>query len=238
MKKTLLLFTALLMGLTTVSGTTATDYDVGHLKKGDKFNRYAQPIVFMERGIEFLVFPDGRFDFDTNNYDTYFNDNEYYRSNSRRSNVNIAYRGPNMSIGYSNNRNSGVYIARDRYGQVRRVGNVFVNYNRIGQVTRIGSIYLEYNRGRHGMLRRVGNLRVNYNRWGEIVNLRGQVNRFHNDYCNICGVNSCYMAHNFGNNRNGHSHNDWYDDDRDDNYFYYKRNGKVKKHKKHNKKRR
>lgn len=238
MKKTLLLFTALLMGLTTVSATTANDHDVGHHNKGDRFDRYSQPILFMERGIEFLVFPDGSFDFDTNNYDPYFDNNMYYRSNSRRSNINIAYRGPNMNIAYTNNRNNGVHISRDRFGQVRRVGNVFVNYNRIGQVTRIGSVYIEYGRGRHGLLRQVGGLRVNYNRWGEIVNIRGQVNRFHDGYCNICGTTSCDMIHNFGNNRDRHIHDDWYENNRDDNYYYYKRNGKVKKHKKNKKIRR
>ena len=223
----------LLTGLTVVSATNNHHSD--HNKKNNKYDRYAQPIIFMERGVEFLIFPDGSFDFNTNNYDPYYNDGVYYKSNrSKRSNVNINYRGPNVNVAYSNNiRNSGVYISRDRFGQVRRIGNVFLNYDRRGKVTRIGSVFIEYGRGRNGTLRQVGGLRVNYNHWGEIVNLRGQVNRYQNDFCHVCGVNSCSMTHDFGNHRDRHFHdNDWFDNNRDDNYYYYKKNGKIKKQKK------
>ncbi|TNJ46494.1 hypothetical protein KFZ70_13765 [Tamlana fucoidanivorans] len=226
MKKTLLLFTGLLMGLTTVSATTS-NYDVGQKKILKHKNRFAQPIMFIERGVEFLIFPDGSFDFNTNYYDPYYNDNTYYKSSSRRSSLNVNYRGPNVNIGYSNGQN-GVYISRDRFGQVRRVGNVFINYNRRGQVSRVGSVYIDYGRGRHATLRQVGGLRVHYNDWGEITNVRGQVNRFNDTYCNVNGWPST-------NTRNDIEicHNDWYEgDDYDDNYYYYKSNGKVKKQKK------
>lgn len=226
MKRTLLFFTMLLMGLTTVSAKNTHDKDA--VKTTVKpLNRYAEPIIFMERGIEFLIFPDGSFDFDTNNYNSHYDD-MYYKSNRKRNNVNITYRGPNLSVGYTSNANRGVYISRDRNGQVRRVGNVFINYNRRGKVTRIGSVYMSYGRGRNSTLTQVGGLRVNYNHWGEIVNIRGHVNEY--NYCNVCGVTSCNMSHEFGEHR--HHDDDWYDNGHDDNYYYYKHNGKVKKHKK------
>lgn len=236
MKRLVLLFAGLLIGLTTASATEQNIENTdAHFKK-NKHSRLAQPIVFIERGVEFLIFPDGSFDFNTNIDNNYYND-IYYKNNSRRSNINVAYRGPNVNIQYSNarlNRNRGVSIIRDRNGMVRRIGNVFLNYDRVGRITRAGSVFMSYNRGRHSNLSRVGNLRVNYNRWGEIINTRGQVNRF-NDNCNFCGTLSCDVDHRHGNRHR--NNNDW--DDRrnvdrfdDDNYYYYKQNGKVKKQKK------
>ncbi|WP_242132327.1 hypothetical protein [Aestuariivivens marinum] len=226
MKRTLLFFTMLLIGLTAVSALSLNNNDVG------KFNRYAEPIIFMERGVEFLIFPDGSFDFDTNVYNHY-NDNIYYKSNTKRSSIDINYRGPNINIGYSSNRNNRVYISRDRYGKVRRVGNVFINYDRSGKVTRIGSVFMRYGRGRNATLTQVGGLRVNYNHWGEIVNIRGHVNNYNDDFCHVCGVTSCNMSYHYGDH--GHDRDNWFDNDhdnQDDNYYYYKRNGKVKKQKK------
>lgn len=229
MKKTLLLLTGLLMGLTTVSATNAKDHDVGVKDVLMNRNHFAQPIMFVERGIEFMIFPDGSFDFDTNFYDPYYNDNMYYRSNTRRNGINVNYHGPNVSIGFSSNNNRGVYVSRDRNGLVRRVGNVNINYNWYGQVSRIGSVFIDYSRGRNSTLARVGGLRVNYNAWGEIVNVRGNVNGFNDGYCNI---NGWITSNNQRFDQNHRRNSDWYDGDYDDDYYYYKSNGKVKKQKK------
>ena len=243
MKRLLLVFASLLIGLTTASATEQHNQE--SITKFDKTKKYrfTQPIMFVERGVEFLIFPDGSFDFNTNINDG-FNDEAYYRSNSRRSSINVMQRGPSASIKYSSNRypNKGVSISRDRDGKVRRIGNVYVNYDRYGRITRTGSVFMSYNRGKHSNLSRVGGLQVNYNRYGEIVNTRGQVNRSYNNYCNFCGVQSCGVTHDFGNGH-GNQHNDhnddWYDNDdgvyNDDGYYYFKQNGKVKKQKKNKK---
>lgn len=209
MKRVLQESASLLIGLTTAS---ATEQHNSESKKGfDKTQkkRYAHPIMFVERGIEFLIFPDGSFDFNTN-IDDGFYDDTYYRSNSRRNNINTTHRGPNSSIKYRSNRytNRGVSISRDRDGKVRRIGNVYVNYDRSGRITCTGSIFMSYNRGKYSNLYRVGGLQVNYNQRGEIVNTRGQVNRFYNDYCNFCGVQSCEITHGFGNGRGHHTNHD------------------------------
>ena len=237
MKKLLLVFASLLIGLTTASATEQHNLESKTTFDITKKYRYAQPIMFVERGIEFLIFPDGSFDFNTNINDGFYDDN-YYRSKSRRSNVNATLRGPNLNVSYSSNRNSnrGVSISRDRDGKVRRIGNVYVNYDRYGRITRTGSIFMSYSRGKHSNLSRVGGLRVDYNKHGEIVYTRGQVNRSYNDYCNFCGVQSCGMTHDFGNGHNNHNdHDDDRFDNNNDDYYYFKQNGKVKKQKKNKK---
>lgn len=225
MKQVLLFFTMLLAGLTTVSATI-DNHDHGQ-SVTKNMNRYAEPIVFMERGIEFLIFPDGSFDFDAHNHNDIYRDT-YYRSNTKRSRISARQSGPHVSLGYTSHKNYGVYISRDRSGKIRRIGNVYVNYDRKGKVSRIGSVFMTYGRGRNGTLRQVGGLQVNYNLWGEIVSLRGQVN--HNTRCNLCSDTSCHGSHLFGN----HNQNEapWFDEPHDDRYYYYKRNGKIKKQKK------
>lgn len=231
MKRLLLVFASLLIGLSTASATTLDTKNPHERFDRNKKLRYAQPISFVERGVEFLIFPDGSFDFNTNNYNNRYADT-YYGTSGRRSSINIGYRGPNVSVNYTSNRypsNRGVSIERDYNGKVRRIGNVYLNYDRYGRITRAGSVFIDYNRG-HGWLTQVGGLHVNYNRWGEIVSVRGQVNRF-NQNCDTCGMIGCDHDHgdHYGDYRDhDYDHRD-YDDD---NYYYFKQNGKVKKHKK------
>ncbi|NMH88189.1 hypothetical protein [Flavivirga algicola] len=220
MKRLVLLFAGLLIGLTTVSAT-----ELHHPKTKDylnttKYYRYAQPIMFMERGVEFLIFPDGSFDFNTNAYSDYYKASHYKR-NSRRGLVDATYGIRNKRHKYNNpyRYNRGFSISHDRDGKVRRIGNVYLNYDRFGKIKRIGSVYMSYRHGRYMVLNQVGGLQVRYNRWGEIINTRGQVKR-HDDYCNFCGVQSCTTEHAF-------EYRDRHHDD--DNYYYYKKNGKVKK---------
>ncbi|MGS2726069.1 hypothetical protein ACU8DI_05630 [Psychroserpens sp. BH13MA-6] len=219
MKKLVLLFTGMLMGLTTVSAaeTTAT--------QGIDFNnsryRFAEPIVFIERGVEFLIFPDGTFDFNT---EVMNNVSEvYYRtSRTRRRSMNTTFGAPGTvsRIHYSTPRPRGVIITHDHEGKVRRIGNVFINYDRQGRIKRAGTVYMSYQR--NGSLRQVGGLRVNYNHWGEIVHIDGIVN--HSNATLNCGLGSGVGTHSYDNYDLGET----YDDD----YYYYRKNGKVKKQKK------
>ncbi|WP_396601159.1 hypothetical protein [Algibacter sp. R77976] len=181
MKRVLLVFASLLIGLTTATATEQNN-TTSKIKLEKKKNyRNAEPIVFMERGIEFLIFPDGTFDFNTKTNHAFYND-AYYRNNSRRSNMNTSQRGPNANIGFTSayKKNRGVSILRDRTGKVRRIGNVFLNYDRRGNITRVGSVFIDYTRGRNKLVNQIGGLRVNYNRFGEIINTRGHINRNNN----------------------------------------------------------
>ncbi|MGB5417291.1 hypothetical protein [Algibacter sp.] len=218
MKRLLLVCASLLIGLTTASATELNNPKPQIKLEKKKNYRFAQPIMFEERGVEFFIFPDGSFDFNTKTNNGFYDD-DYYRNNSRRSSINVNHRGPNSNTQYTSNRypNKGVSISRDRDGTVRRIGNVYLNYDRNGNITRVGSVFINYSRGRNATVNQVGGLRVTYNRWGEIINTRGSVNRFNR--------NNNYQIRTDNDRDNNH-----YDDD--DNYYYYKQNGKVKKQKK------
>ena len=116
------------------------------------------PLVFLERGIEFYVFLDGTFDFNTRPFDS--QGGVFFR---RGQNTNGTDFG-----------NYGVVITTDTFGRIRRVGNVFINYDRLNRVSRVGSVFMSYNRA--GLLSRVGGMIINYNRAGQVVGIVGQVN--------------------------------------------------------------
>ena len=92
-----------------------------------------EPVKITVRGIDFFIFPDGEFDF-----------NAHQRRNRH-------YYGP---------REFGIRIDRDRFGKIRRIGNVHINYNRHRQVTRIGQVFIKYNR--RGLVVKIGDLRIKY----------------------------------------------------------------------------
>ena len=222
--KTKLLFTAMvLIGLTSANATTTNVVTQGEDLINTARYRYAEPIMFMERGVEFLIFPDGSFDFNTNAGDSFdnFDDSYYYRgNNSRRGSVNSTQGAPgtvSRSNHYTPN-SSGILVQHDYDGKVRRIGNVFINYDRIGKVKRVGSVYMNYNRG--GLLTQVGGLRITYNRWGEIVHSSGVVNFGNSQY-------NCNLGQGHG---NSYGNSNDFDDDED--YYYYRKGDKVKKQKK------
>lgn len=228
MKKQVLFLAMMLLGLTSATATTAGDA----VLNGDDFNnaryRYAQPILFVERGVEFLIFSDGSFDFNTEVFSTIPDDDNYYyrRSNTRtRRSTNRTHGAPGTT--YSNT-GRGVLVKHDREGRVRRIGNVFINYDRQGRVKRAGSVYMTY---RRNQLSQVGGLRILYNRHGDVIGTRGQVN-FSNQGCGFCGTTGCTADHFDNNDYDDDWNNDW---DNDDDYYYYRKNGKVKKQKKHKK---
>ncbi len=219
MKKLVLLITGLLMGLTTVTAEeTVSKSDLDINVTLTKRYHHAQPILFVERGIEFIIFPNGDFDFNTalDGYgynDQYYNDLYYRTTNTRRGTVNA----PGTTSRHYDYRPRGVQIIHDRYGNVRRIGNVFINYDFYGRVNRIGSVYIKYNRNR---LVQVGGLKLIYNKHGKLVNTRGQVNRQWRN-------NWTYNHFNFDNNN-------W---DNNDDFYYYKKDGKKVKRSKALKKR-
>jgi hypothetical protein len=180
MKKITLLAAAVLM----VNAATASE--VINTTVADRHANFSfnEPIAFMERGIEFFVFPNGEFDFNT---EPTTGSDVYYR-NGRRNTVNTTYGAP------GNNGNGGIRIDHDALGRVRRIGNVFINYDRDNRIKRIGSVYMSYNRE---MLTQVGGLRIVYNRRGEITDMVGNVNG-QSQYA----YNDSYYGPSAGNNDN------------------------------------
>ncbi|QTE22680.1 hypothetical protein [Polaribacter cellanae] len=194
MKKGILLLLAMFMMVSTVEAKN------GNLLPNSNrvYYSYDDSVNFTERGIEFFVFLNGEFDFNT-----HYNDS-YYDYNGRRFSTN------------------GVRVDRDYRGRIRRVGNVFINYDFRGNVTRIGNVFLRYYRGN---LTNVGNLRVVYNRGGFPTFYGNVKNEYYNyngipinlSLGKVCNYNDAYFY------RNDFRRN--YTQFREDSrYFYYRAN--------------
>ncbi|UQD55736.1 hypothetical protein [Flavobacterium sp. K5-23] len=168
--------------------------------------RNAEPIVFVERGVEFFVFPDGQFDFNTRPSTS----NDVYHRSGRSSAVNRTYGAPSSF----RNGNYGVKVEHDNFGRVRRIGNVFVNYDSNDRIKRIGSVYMSYNRF---ALEQIGGLQIIYNRRGQIIDMVGNVkggrgseysqnNNGSYDYGNSQNSND----QDYGNNQNTNDQDQYY----------------------------
>ena len=168
--------------------------------------RNADPIVFTERGVEFFIFPDGQFDFNTRPS----TGDMYYKQGRRTSAVNKTYGAP-ANVQY---RNYGVKVEHDNRGRVRRVGNVMINYDANDRVKRVGSVYMTYNRY---ALDRVGGLQIIYNRRGQIVDIVGSVK----------GGRTYQYAQNNNdyNDYNEHNDHDYAQNSNDEDNTYYRTNG-------------
>lgn len=117
------------------------------------------PISFNERGINFFVFPNGEFDFDT----------------ATNAENDIVYRKGRRYL----DADAGVIIEHDSQGRVRRVGNVFMNYDYQNRIKRIGSVYMKYNRF---VLTHVGGMQLMYDRNKKLINTIGLVKRYDTRY--------------------------------------------------------
>ena len=192
MKKiTLLVASILLVG----SVANASEIKKSGEEKRTRFS-FDEPISFMERGIEFFVFPNGEFDFNTRPDDS--EGDYFYKTAGKRGNGQE--KRPT---------NYGTRIEHDSFGRVRRIGNTFINYDNRDRISRIGSIYMKYNRF---ALAQVGGMRIVYNRRGEIVDTVGRIKGY---------SNSGYVY----NNDNHYNDDNYYtasnhNDNNSDNYYY------------------
>lgn len=87
---------------------------------------YDNSVNFVERGIEFFVFTNGDFDFNTR------------FGNNRGVRINRNFNGQIRRVG-------NVFINYDRFGNVTRIGNIFINYRR-GRLHRVGDLRVRYDR--------------------------------------------------------------------------------------------
>ena len=168
--------------------------------------RDAEPIIFKERGIEFMLFPNGEFDFNT-------------RPSGPRYAVNGTNGAPSTR-GYYGTSERGIRVEHDNFGRVRRVGNVYINYDAFGRVKRIGTIYMSYN---SFAVTKVGNMRIVYDRRGRIVDVYGFINHANGGYNYNPGT------HYSGGNGHYDDDDDYGDDYNDDDYYYYRKDGSKAK---------
>jgi len=157
MKKiTLLVASILLVG----NVAKASELNFTDVENRTRFS-FDEPIAFVERGIEFFVFPNGDFDFNTRPNDS--QGDYFFKGAGKKGSDKIIERRPV---------NFGTLIEHDSFGRVRRVGNTFINYDTRDRVSRIGTVYMRYNRF---ALTQIGGLRLEYNRFGEITRMIGKV---------------------------------------------------------------
>ena len=168
--------------------------------------RDAEPIIFRERGIEFMLFPNGEFDFNT-------------RPSGPRYHVNGTNGAPGTR-GYYGPSERGIRVEHDNFGRIRRVGNVYINYDAFGRVKRIGTIYMSYN---SFAVTKVGNMRIVYDRRGRIVDVYGFINHANGGYNYNPGT------HYSGGNGHYDDDDDYGDDYNDDDYYYYRKDGSKAK---------
>lgn len=201
MKKiTFLVASIFLIGSGVANATEKTNFS--HERGMPVDVRNAEPIVFTERGIEFFVFPDGQFDFNTRPSS---GSDMYYRSTKAKT-VNRTYGAPSNS----RNQNYGIKVEHDNSGKVRRIGNVFINYDAYDRIKRVGSVYMSYNRF---ALEQVGGLQIIYNRRGQIVDFIG----------NVKGRRAYeYSQNNYGNNDQDYGNNQ---NSNDEDQYYYRTTG-------------
>ena len=163
---------------------------------------FDEPISFTERGIEFFVFQNGDFDFNTRPNDSH--GDYFFRSAGKKGANTTVARG---AVNY------GTLIEHDSFGRVRRVGNTFINYDNFDRVSRIGTVYMRYNRF---ALTQIGGMTIVYNRRGDIVDMIGSVKGRRNN-----GFTNTYYG--TANNYNNSYYNDYTYNDND--YYYYKADG-------------
>lgn len=114
MKKGILI----LLGVFIMVSTTEAKHGKKLLNRISFNYSYQNSVNFEERGIEFFIFTNGEFDFNSNNIN----------------------RGSHI------NRKRGVY--RNYKGQITRIGNSFIRYDSYGNVIRIGNVFMKYYRGK------------------------------------------------------------------------------------------
>ena len=193
MKKITLLVASILL-----FGSVANASEVIKKSGEEKRTRYSfdEPISFMERGIEFFVFPNGEFDFNTRPEDS--EGDYFYKTAGKRGNKQE-----------QRPTNYGTRIEHDSFGRVRRIGNTFINYDNRDRVSRIGSVYMRYNRI---ALTQIGGMRIIYNRRGEIVDTVGNIKSY-----------SGYVYNNYNNHY--YDDNYTASNNNDSDYYYYKNDG-------------
>ncbi len=220
--KITLFVASLMLATTATKASEIINFSITNIEFESRFN-HDQPIQFSERGIDFFVFPNGDFDFNTRPNDS--QGDYYFKTAGRRS----------AEANRGNLENFGVRIERDNFGRIRRIGNTFINYDFQDRVSRIGTVFLKYN---SFALVQIGGLQLIYNRFGELIDTFGSVKSrkysgFTNTYYYGNGDNSNVYFRNNKNSNNFNSNNfsdsnDFQNNEdfqNDDNHYYFRYDG-------------
>lgn len=117
------------------------------------------PFIFVERDVEFAIYPNGEFDF------AYVGPN--YQNNP--------YNGPSRPFSYNGGYNYDMYLQFDRFGAVVQVESVPIYYDYYGRITQAGNVIIRYTRD---YVTQVGNMHVIYERGNVYLASSGYVNSY------------------------------------------------------------
>lgn len=135
MKKGILLLLGMFLMVSTIEATHSNKLSI---RNGFDYS-YNNAVNFVERGIEFFVFTNGEFDFDTS-----------FRNRGVR--IQRDFKGRIRNVG-------NVFLNYDRFGNVSRIGNVFIRYHR-GRLISVGNLRVHYNSWGEPVFR--GNVNANF----------------------------------------------------------------------------
>ncbi|MBW2960673.1 hypothetical protein [Mesonia aestuariivivens] len=125
---------------------------------------YNSSIIFVEKNIEFAIYPDGQFDF-------------YYQP---RNNFNFNIHTPQVNISFNHGYNYDPYVQYDDYGAVIQIESVPIYYDYYGRIIKAGNTPIHYNQ--FGRLAQVGGLSIFYNSYGNFAHFTGYINTINRRY--------------------------------------------------------
>lgn len=162
MKKVLYLLSGLIIaiGFSVNANASNTKADTSFYNRG-----YGNSFIFVERGIEFSVFPDGQFDFYIPQYGP---------------NINVALGAPSFSISFNSGYNYTPYVQYDEFGAIIQIENTPIFYDYYGRISQVGNVNIYYNN--FGSISRVGGLFVHYNRFNNFSHCSGFINIYNRNY--------------------------------------------------------
>lgn len=121
--------------------------------------RGSVPFIFVERDIEFAIYPNGEFDF------------AYVGPNY----IHNPYNGPRRPFSYNSGYNYDVYLQFDRFGAVVQIESVPIYYDYYGRINQAGNIIIRYT---GDYVTQVGNMHVIYERGNVYLASSGYVNSY------------------------------------------------------------
>lgn len=164
MKKVGLLFINLMLLLGFTSCVSMVDSgSTSHTATAQGTYKGSLPFIFVERGVEFAIYPNGEFDF------AYVGDNYQYNP----------YNGPRRPFSFNGGYNYDMYLQFDRYGAVVQVESVPIYYDSYGRVSQIGNIRLKYYGDYVG---EIGNMHIIYENNGVYMASSGYVNSYNQNF--------------------------------------------------------
>lgn len=159
MKKAGLFFMSILLLLGFTSCVSMEDTRSASQPQAMGTYKGSVPFIFVERDVEFAIYPTGEFDF------AYVGPNYRY----------TPYNGPRRPFSYNGGYNYDVYLQFDRFGAVIQVESVPIFYDYYGRIIQAGNVILRYS---GDYVTQIGNMHIIYERGGVYLASSGYVNNY------------------------------------------------------------